>query len=167
MIIVDQMRSLESMLASSAKNASGTKTKNGAKLIIDSDYEPDDDEEFMNERQLAYFKQALLTWKQEIIGESRETLAHLQDGPIQEPDLNDRASSETDWGLELRTRDRQRKLTSKIDSALGRIEEGEYGYCQVTGEPISLERLKARPIATMTVEAQEAHERNEKISRDQ
>ncbi|QTD57753.1 RNA polymerase-binding protein DksA [Parasphingorhabdus cellanae] len=121
----------------------------------------------MNDRQLAYFKRALEQWKLDIIEESKETLAHLQDGPIQEADLNDRASSETDWGLELRTRDRQRKLTSKIDSALRRIEEGEYGYCQVTGEPISLERLEARPIATMSVEAQEAHERNEKISRDQ
>lgn len=121
----------------------------------------------MNERQLAYFKRALEQWKQDIIEESKETLAHLQDGPIQEADPNDRASSESDWGLELRTRDRQRKLTSKIDAALRRIEEGEYGYCQVTGEPISLERLEARPIATMSVEAQEAHERKEKISRDQ
>ncbi|WP_074204983.1 RNA polymerase-binding protein DksA [Parasphingorhabdus marina] len=136
-------------------------------VVLPDGYHPADDEEFMNELQLAYFKQLLETWKQEIIDESKETLAHLQDGPIQEADLNDRASSETDWGLELRTRDRQRKLTSKINAALQRIEDGEYGYCQVTGEPISLERLKARPIATMTVEAQEAHERNEKISRDQ
>ncbi|MBF6602958.1 MAG: RNA polymerase-binding protein DksA [Sphingorhabdus sp.] len=121
----------------------------------------------MNARQLAYFKRALEAWKRDIIEESKETLAHLQDGPIQDADLNDRASSESNWGLELRTRDRQRKLTSKIDAALRRIEEGEYGYCQVTGEPISLDRLEARPIATMSVEAQEAHERNEKISRDQ
>ncbi len=135
--------------------------------MLEEGYKPSADEEFMNERQLAYFKNALEKWKLDIIEESKETLAHLQDGPIQEADLNDRASSETDWGLELRTRDRQRKLTSKIDSALRRIEEGEYGYCQVTGEPISLERLEARPIATMSVEAQEAHERNEKISRDQ
>ena len=120
----------------------------------------------MNEHQLAYFQNALEQWKHDIVEESKETLSQLQDGPIQEADLNDRASSETDWGLELRTRDRQRKLTSKIDSALRRIEEREYGYCQVTGEPISLERLKARPIATMTVEAQEAHERKERVSRD-
>lgn len=155
------------MLASSVKKASAKNSVNSAELVLPDGYEPSEDEEFMNERQLAFFKRALKKWKQEIIDESKETLAHLQDGPIQEADLNDRASSETDWGLELRTRDRQRKLTSKIDSALRRIEEGEYGYCQVTGEPISLDRLKARPIATMTVEAQEAHERNEKISRDQ
>ncbi len=154
-------------MASSVKKASTENGANGADSILPDGYEPTDEEEFMNGRQLAFFKQALKKWKQEIIDESRETLAHLQDGPIQEADLNDRASSETDWGLELRTRDRQRKLTSKIDSALRRIEDGEYGYCQVTGEPISLDRLKARPIATMTVEAQEAHERNEKISRDQ
>lgn len=135
--------------------------------MLEDGYRPSADEEFMNDQHLAYFKRALEQWKQDIIGESQETLAHLQDGPIQEADMNDRASSETDWGLELRTRDRQRKLTSKIDSALRRIEEGEYGYCQVTGEPISLERLEARPIATMSVEAQEAHERKEKISSDQ
>ncbi len=154
-------------MASSVKKASAKNSSNGSDQVLSDDYEPGEDEEFMNEHQLAYFKRALKKWKQEIIDESKETLAHLQDGPIQEADLNDRASSETDWGLELRTRDRQRKLTSKIDSALRRIEDGEYGYCQVTGEPISLDRLKARPIATMTVEAQEAHERNEKISRDQ
>jgi DnaK suppressor protein len=158
---------LESKLASSAKKKSPSKRASKKEIVLDDAYDPSDDEEFMNELQQAYFKRQLERWKQEIIDESKETLAHLQDGPIQEADLNDRASSETDWGLELRTRDRQRKLTSKIDSALRRIDEGEYGYCQVTGEPISLERLKARPIATMTVEAQEAHERNEKISRDQ
>jgi DnaK suppressor protein len=158
---------LESMLASSVKKASTKNRANATDLALPDGYEPSEDEEYMNKRQLAFFGQALKKWKREIIDESKETLAHLQDGPIQEADPNDRASSETDWGLELRTRDRQRKLTSKIDSALRRIEEGEYGYCQVTGEPISLDRLKARPIATMTVEAQEAHERNEKISRDQ
>lgn len=158
---------LESVVASSAKKKSNSKNSATNHVVLPDDYHPSDDEEFMNELQLAYFKQLLETWKQEIIDESKETLAHLQDGPIQEADLNDRASSETDWGLELRTRDRQRKLTSKINAALQRIEDGEYGYCQVTGEPISLERLKARPIATMTVEAQEAHERNEKVSRDQ
>lgn len=154
-------------MASSVKKASAETGANGTDLALPDGYEPTEDEVFMNERQLAFFRQALKKWKQEIIDESKETLAHLQDGPIQEADLNDRASSETDWSLELRTRDRQRKLTSKIDSALRRIEDGEYGYCQVTGEPISLDRLKARPVATMTVEAQEAHERNEKISRDQ
>lgn len=151
-------------MSSSAKN---TSKSDGAAITLDPTYEPNDTEEFMNEQQLAYFREALTNWKNAIIEESKETLAHLQDGPIQEADMNDRASSETDWGLELRTRDRQRKLTSKIEAALMRIENEEFGYCQVTGEPISLERLKARPIATMTVEAQEAHERNEKISRDQ
>lgn len=154
-------------MATSAKNSSASEGGSISEITLDDDYRPSADEEFMNERQLAYFQRALERWKRDIIEESQETLTHLQDGPIQEADLNDRASSESDWGLELRTRDRQRKLTSKIDAALRRIEEGEYGYCQVTGEPISLERLEARPIATMSVEAQEAHERNEKISRDQ
>lgn len=154
-------------MATSAKKPSATEGGPISEIVLEDDYHPSADEEFMNERQLAYFQRALQQWKRDIIEESKETLAHLQDGPIQEADLNVRASSESDWGLELRTRDRQRKLTSKIDAALRRIEEGEYGYCQVTGEPISLERLVARPIATMSVEAQEAHERNEKISRDQ
>lgn len=120
----------------------------------------------MNERQTAFFHRKLLDWKEEIVRESRETLDHLQEGGIQEPDLADRASTETDWSLELRTRDRQRKLISKIDAAIRRIEQGEYGYCEVTGEPISLKRLEARPIATMSLEAQEAHERMERIYRD-
>ena len=120
----------------------------------------------MNDKQLRYFELQLLKWRTDILEESRGTLNQLQDGPIREPDLNDRASSETDWGIELRTRDRQRKLIAKIDAALRRIKEGEYGYCQVTGEPISLARLRARPIATMTLEAQERHERQERISRD-
>lgn len=154
-------------MVSTAKKPSKPTKSNSNSVDLPAGYEPSKDDEFMNELQLAYFKNALEQWKDSIVEESKETLAHLQDGPIQEADLNDRASSETNWGLELRTRDRQRKLTSKIDSALRRIDEGEYGYCQVTGEPISLDRLKARPIATMTVEAQEAHERNEKISRDQ
>lgn len=154
-------------MASSMNNGSGITSPNTDEEALEDGYEPHENEPFMNKRQLEYFKRSLERWKNDIIEESKETLAHLQDGPIQEADPNDRASSETDWGLELRTRDRQRKLTSKIDAALRRIEEGEYGYCQVTGEPISLDRLKARPIATMTVEAQEAHERNEKISRDQ
>jgi DnaK suppressor protein len=133
---------------------------------LDPDYVPSDDEAFMSDRQLAFFEKQLTDWKNEILEESRGTLNQLQDGPIREPDLNDRASSETDWGIELRTRDRQRKLISKIDAALRRIAEGEYGYCQVTGEPISLARLRARPIATMTLEAQERHERQERVSRD-
>jgi DnaK suppressor protein len=129
-------------------------------------YRPGANEEFMNPAQLAYFRQKLLAWKDEILRESRDTMAQLKSGPIREADLTDRASSETDWAIELRTRDRQRKLISKIDSALRRIETGDYGFCEITGEPISLARLEARPIATMTVEAQERHERNERISRD-
>jgi DnaK suppressor protein len=129
-------------------------------------YRPSANEEFMNQEQLGYFRRKLLGWKDEILKESRETMAALASGPLQEADLTDRASSETDWGIHLRTRDRQRKLIAKIDAALRRIETGEYGFCEVSGEPISLARLEARPIATMTVEAQERHERNERISRD-
>ena len=120
----------------------------------------------MSAKQLRYFKQQLLDWKADIIKEARETLDQLQEGGIQESDLADRASTETDWSLELRTRDRQRKLIAKIDEALGRIDRKDYGYCEVSGEPISLKRLEARPIATMTLEAQEAHERMEKVHRD-
>jgi DnaK suppressor protein len=137
-----------------------------AKRAIAGDYTPSDSDPYMSEAQLDYYRRLLQEWKKLIFSASQDTLQSLQDGPIREPDLNDRASSETDWGIELRTRDRQRKLITKIDSALRRIEEGEYGYCEVTGEPIGLGRLSARPIATMTVEAQEAHERREKISRD-
>lgn len=133
---------------------------------LDPSYVPNDGEDFMNEKQLRYFEKQLIDWKNSILAESQGTLNQLQDGPMREPDLNDRASSETDWGIELRTRDRQRKLIAKIESALRRIVEGEYGYCQVTGEPISLARLRARPIATMTLEAQERHERQERVSRD-
>lgn len=135
-------------------------------IEIDSDYKPSDDEEFMNPKQLLFFERELKKWKAELLGESQGTLNNLQDAPIKQPDANDRASSETDWGIELRTRDRQRKLISKIDSALRRIADGEYGYCIVTGEPISLPRLQARPIATMSLEAQERHERKERVSRD-
>lgn len=131
------------------------------------DYRPSASEPFMNPRQLEYFQAKLLAWKDSILREARGTLAQLQTDSLREPDVTDRASSETDWSIELRTRDRQRKLISKIDAALRRIEEGEYGYCEVTGEPISLARLEARPIATMTVEAQERHERHEKVSRDE
>lgn len=137
-----------------------------AKNAIAGDYTPSEDEPYMSEAQQDYYRRLLLEWKRSILSAAADTLQQLQDGPIREPDLNDRASSETDWGIELRTRDRQRKLIAKIDSALRRIEEGEYGFCEVTGEPIGLGRLTARPIATMTVEAQQAHERREKISRD-
>ncbi len=137
-----------------------------AKRALAGDYVPSENEDYMSEPQLDYFRRLLQAWKRAILDSSADTLQHLQEGPIREPDLNDRASSETDWGIELRTRDRQRKLIAKIDSAVRRIEEGEYGYCEVTGEPIGLGRLIARPIATMTVEAQEAHERREKVSRD-
>jgi DnaK suppressor protein len=137
-----------------------------ARLDLPQDYRPTEDEPFMNERQLAFFRAKLLKWKADIAAEAKITLETLKEGPIQEPDQTDRASSETDWALELRTRDRQRKLISKIDSALRRIETGDYGYCEITGEPISLQRLEARPIATMTLEAQERHEREERVSRD-
>lgn len=140
--------------------------KINAPADFEADYIPSDTEEFMSDRQLAFFTKLLQDWRGEILEESRGTLNQLQDAPIREPDLNDRASSETDWSIELRTRDRQRKLISKIESALQRISDGEFGYCQVTGEPISLARLRARPIATMTLEAQERHERQERISRD-
>lgn len=129
-------------------------------------YRPSADEPFMNERQQAYFREKLLSWKDAILREAQGTISQLQAESLREADLTDRASSETDWSIELRTRDRQRKLISKIEAAIRRIDEGEYGYCEVTGEPISLARLEARPIATMTVEAQESHERNEKISRE-
>ena len=137
-----------------------------AKRVIGGDFIPSEDGPYMCEAQRDYFRRLLLEWKKSILDAAAGTLQQLQDGPIREPDLNDRASSETDWGIELRTRDRQRKLITKIDSALRRIEEGEYGYCESTGEPIGLGRLNARPIATMTVEAQQVHERREKISRD-
>lgn len=138
-----------------------------ADVTLPVDYRPTNDEPFMNERQLAYFRAKLIAWKENILKESKETLATLQNESLREPDVTDRASNETDWSIELRTRDRQRKLISKIEAALRRIEEGEYGYCEVTGEPISLARLEARPIATMTLEAQESHERMEKVSRDE
>lgn len=137
------------------------------RLELPEGYRPSEDEPFMNERQLAYFRRRLLSWKADILAESRHTLDHLKAEPIQEPDATDRAASETDWALELRARDRQRKLLAKIDAALERIASGDYGYCEITGEPISLARLDARPIATMTLEAQERHERDEKVSRDE
>ncbi|PTQ68946.1 TraR/DksA family transcriptional regulator [Celeribacter persicus] len=137
-----------------------------AEAFLPDDYRPAEDEPFMNERQLEYFRRKLLNWKAELLDESRHTIEGLQDSTRNIPDITDRASEETDRALELRTRDRQRKLVAKIDAALRRIDEGEYGYCEVTGEPISLKRLDARPIATMTLEAQERHERREKVHRD-
>jgi len=134
--------------------------------VENSEYRPAEDEPFMNERQLEYFKQKLLNWKEDILRESRETLSHLQTDTENHPDIADRASSETDRALELRTRDRQRKLISKIDEALRRIEDGSYGYCEETGEPIGVARLEARPIATLSLEAQERHERRERVHRD-
>jgi DnaK suppressor protein len=140
--------------------------KAAAVLVDRAEYRPSEDEEFMNERQLEYFRQKLLNWKEDILRESRETLTHLQSETENHPDLADRASSETDRALELRTRDRQRKLISKIDEALRRIEDGSYGYCEETGEPIGVARLDARPIATLSLEAQERHERRERVHRD-
>jgi DnaK suppressor protein len=134
--------------------------------VLPTGYRPSANEEFMSDEQLAYFREKLIDWKDAIIRESRDTMTQLKSGPMREADVTDRASSETDWAIELRTRDRQRKLIAKIDAALRRIETGEYGFCEVTGEPISLARLEARPIATMTVEAQERHERQERVSRD-
>jgi len=129
-------------------------------------YRPSEKEPFMNERQREYFRARLLAWKEEILKEAKETLQHLQDENQNHPDIADRASSETDRAIELRARDRQRKLIAKIDEALGRIDDGTYGYCEETGEPISLKRLEARPIATLSVEAQERHERRERVYRD-
>ena len=137
-----------------------------AEVFLPDDYRPAEDEPFMNDRQLEYFRRKLLNWKAEIQSDSRDTIEGMKDSTRNIPDIADRASEETDRALELRTRDRQRKLVAKIDSALRRIEEGEYGYCEITGEPISLKRLDARPIATMSLEAQERHERREKVHRD-
>ncbi len=134
--------------------------------VIETSYRPTEDEPFMNERQREYFRRKLIQWKQDIIREAVETLNTLQNENENHPDIADRASSETDRAIELRARDRQRKLISKIDAALSRIDDGSYGYCEETGEPISLKRLEARPIATLSLEAQEAHERNERVHRD-
>ena len=129
-------------------------------------YRPSDDEQFMNPLQVEYFRQKLLRWREDILRESQETLLHLQEDTVAEPDIADRASTESERSLELRTRDRQRKLIGKIDSALRRIEDGSYGFCEETGDPISLRRLDARPIATLSIEAQERHERRERVYRD-
>lgn len=135
-------------------------------IVLDKDYLPADDEPFMNDRQVEYFRRKLTDWKENILEGNRDTIVGMQAGTRNIPDVADRASEETDRALELRTRDRQRKLVSKIDSALRRIEDGSYGYCEETGEPISLKRLDARPIATLSLEAQERHERKEKVHRD-
>ncbi len=135
-------------------------------VTLAPDYKPSKNEEFMNPLMKEYFRQKLLSWRGELLSESNETLLHLQEGGVQEPDISDRASIEADRALELRTRDRARKLISKIDEAMERIEQGEYGYCEETSEPISLSRLEARPIATLSIEAQERHERMEKTHRD-
>lgn len=140
--------------------------KAAALVVTEDEYRPSDDEPFMNERQLEYFRRKLLVWKDDILRESRETVAVLQTETENHPDLVDRASSEADRALELRTRDRQRKLISKIDEALRRIEDGSYGWCEETGEPIGLARLEARPTATLSLEAQERHERRERVHRD-
>jgi DnaK suppressor protein len=137
-----------------------------AEVVLAADYKPAEDEPFMNDRQLEYFRKKLTDWKNSIVADSRETIEGMQEGARNIPDVADRASEETDRALELRTRDRERKLVAKIDAALRRIEEGTYGYCEETGEPISLKRLDARPIATLSLEAQERHERKEKVHRD-
>jgi DnaK suppressor protein len=135
-------------------------------LSVDTNYRPTDDEPFMNERQRDYFRRKLNAWKLDILREAQDTIANLQAENENHPDLADRASSETDRAIELRARDRQRKLISKIDAAIARIDDGSYGYCEETGEPISLKRLDARPIATLSLEAQERHERRERVYRD-
>ena len=135
-------------------------------LAKEKNYRPTEKEPFMSERQREYFRQKLLAWKEDILKEAKETLQHLQDENQNHPDLADRASSETDRAIELRARDRQRKLIAKIESALQRLDDGTYGYCEETGEPIALRRLEARPIATLSIEAQERHERRERVYRD-
>jgi DnaK suppressor protein len=136
-------------------------------LAAEQDYRPSESESFMNDRQKEYFRQKLLRWKDEILRESRETIENLQKENENHPDFADRASNETDRSIELRARDRQRKLIAKIDAALQRIDDNTYGYCEETGEPISLKRLEARPIATLSIDAQERHERKEKVYRDE
>ena len=153
-------------MATALKDLYDSRPEGFDQLIVPEGYQPSDSEEFMCAEHRAYFLQKLRDWKDSIVEESRATMAQLQVDSLREPDIADRASSETDWSIELRTRDRQRKLIAKIDAAIRRLYEGEYGYCEVTGDPISLARLEARPIATMTLEAQERHERNERISRE-
>jgi DnaK suppressor protein len=162
----------KAMANGSANGASKTapsvgKAKAAAKaIILPEGYRPSENEPFMNERHKMYFRNKLLAWKEEIVRQNRETLHVLHEDSAQHADIADRATSETDRALELRARDRQRKLISKIDAALARIEDGSYGYCEETGEPIGLKRLEARPIATLSLEAQERHERREKVFRE-
>lgn len=149
--------------------SSTSRSESGAtptSTLLPPDYRPTEDEEFMNPLQVEYFRQKLLRWRQELLQESSETLESMQEESLAQPDLTDRASLETDRAIELRARDRERKLIAKIDAALQRIADGSYGYCEVTDEPISLRRLEARPIATLSLEAQEAHERQERLHRD-
>ena len=156
------------LLKSKNGKADDKNGRNGKSVLpMERLYRPTDKEPFMNERQREYFRHKLINWKEEILKEAKETLQHLQDESQNHPDLADRASSETDRAIELRARDRQRKLIAKIEAALARLEDGTYGYCEETGEPISLKRLEARPIATLSVEAQERHERRERIYRDE
>lgn len=135
-------------------------------MRVSAKYRPSDDETFMNAKQRNYFRRRLVSWREELVRDSNQTLQHLQEDTLPEPDIADRASAESERALELRTRDRERKLIGKIDSALKRIEDGSYGYCEETGEPISLHRLEARPIATLSIDAQERHERREKVYRN-
>ena len=157
------MRGFRNVTMSKAVEGMGNMNKQN---VMTEDYRPSEDEPFMNDRQIEYFRRKLQDWKAELLEGSRDTIETMKDGTRNIPDVNDRASEETDRALELRTRDRARKLVSKIEAALRRIDEGEFGYCSVTGDPISLKRLDARPIATMSLEAQEKHERREKVHRD-
>ncbi len=152
--------------ASSAESASFSSSDKERKIVLPDGYQPSDDEDFMNPRQVEYFRRKLLDWRQSLLDESKETMQTLQQVTLNLPDVADCATEESDRRLELRARDRQRKLIGKIDSALLRIGEGTYGYCDVTGEPIGLRRLDARPIATLSIEAQEMHERSERVHRD-
>ncbi len=157
------LRGFRNVTMSKAVEGMGNMNKQN---VMTEDYRPSEDEPFMNDRQIEYFRRKLQDWKAELLDGSRDTIETMKDGTRNIPDVNDRASEETDRALELRTRDRARKLVSKIEAALRRIDEGEFGYCSVTGDPISLKRLDARPIATMSLEAQEKHERREKVHRD-
>ncbi len=158
--------SKRSIVQDAGKKSRGTSGDAKASAVLEDDYRPSDDEPFMNDRQRAYFRRKLQTWKQDIIDETRLTLAELNAQSQQHADLADRATSETDRALELRARDRQRKLVAKIDAALSRLDDGSYGYCEETSEPIGLKRLDARPIATLSLEAQERHERRERVYRE-
>jgi DnaK suppressor protein len=165
-------RTLAAAKPAASKKSEGTSKKMAARvkiadIVLPSGYKPSENEPFMNDMHRAYFRKRLIEWKDEILRQTRETLAILHEDSTQHADLADRATSETDRATELRTRDRQRKLIAKIDAALGRLEDGSYGYCEDTGEPIGLKRLDARPIATLSVEAQERHERREKVYREE